>query len=85
LGTTFSFALNERAQVTFAFTQRASGRRVTRVAISFRGHADTNKVFFDGAISRSRELAAGRYTLIIAATATGLGSKRGQLSFTIVR
>jgi hypothetical protein len=28
VGTTFSFALNERAMVTFAFTQQASGRKV---------------------------------------------------------
>jgi YVTN family beta-propeller protein len=38
LGTTFSFALNERARVSFAFTQRAAGRKIKGRCV-----AQTNK------------------------------------------
>lgn len=34
VGTTFSFSLNERASVTFTFTQRASGHRVGRRCVA---------------------------------------------------
>jgi hypothetical protein len=107
VGTTFSFTLNERATVRFAFTQLVGGRKlggrcvaqtkanrrkaacrrpVTRGALSFTGHAGTNKVAFQGRISRSKKLPPGTYTLSIVATnAAAQRSNPAQLTFTIVR
>ncbi|HEX5853605.1 MAG TPA: Ig-like domain-containing protein [Solirubrobacteraceae bacterium] len=107
VGTIFSFDLTESASVTFAFTQRASGRKikgkcvaqtkanrhshscnrtVTRGKLVFTGQPGTNKVSFQGRISRSKKLPPGPYTLIITATnAAGQRSSPKQLSFTIVR
>jgi hypothetical protein len=107
VGTTFSFSLNEKATVSFSFTQRVGGRKVkgkcvaqnnknrrkgacrrivTAASLSFTGHSATNKVLFQGAVSRSKKLAPGRYTLVITATnATGQKSTPQSLSFTIVK
>ncbi|MGD0455151.1 MAG: hypothetical protein ABSB69_16300, partial [Solirubrobacteraceae bacterium] len=61
-------------------------RTVTRGALSFTGHAGTNKVFFEGRISHSVKLRPGTYTLVIAATnAAGQRSPSRQLTFTIVK
>jgi streptogramin lyase len=107
VGSTFSFALNEQASVSFSFTQRIAGRKVghkcvakshknakrkacqrtvTVGRLSFTGHVGTNKVVFQGRISRSKKLKPGRYTLIITATnSAGVRSAPKSLSFTIVR
>ncbi len=85
IGTTFSFALNEPAGVTFGFTQQVDGRRVGAGPLSFTGHAGTNKVFFEGLLSRRNKLRPGRYTLIISATRTGQLARSRPLSFTIVK
>ena len=70
-------------------TQNRRGRTCTRVvdagSLSFTGHAATNKVFFEGLLSRHRRLSAASYTLIIVATNAGLRSRPQRLSFTIVR
>ena len=106
VGTTFSFTLNQRARVSFGFTQQVGGRivgrrcvapnahnrrgracerTVTAGILSFTGHAGTNKVFFEGALSRSKKLTRGRYTLIIIATNAGQRSRPQRLGFTIVK
>jgi DNA-binding beta-propeller fold protein YncE len=65
---------------------RASCRRtVTAGTLSFAGHSGTNKVVFQGRISRSRKLKPGRYTLVMTATNfAGARSAPVSLSFTIV-
>ena len=106
LGTTFSFALNELASVTFEFTESASGRKVgktclaqteknrkkrrcTRTVVAgmltLPAHEGTNKVHFDGRISKHKKLKPGRYTLLVTATASDEHSTPGTLHFTIVR
>ena len=107
VGTTFSFVLNEKAKVSFRFTQSARGRRVghrcvaqtkgnrhrrsctrtlTAGLLAFAGHVGTNRVAFQGRVSRTKKLRTGRYTLIITATDTaGRRSAPVSLSFTIVR
>jgi DNA-binding beta-propeller fold protein YncE len=107
VGTTFSLSLNERASVSFTFTQQVSGRRVGHRCVaqtnknrrkracklsvmagtlSFAGHAGTNKVAFQGRLSRSRKLKPGTYTLTItAANSAGARSAPASLRFTIVR
>jgi Bacterial Ig domain len=104
LGTTFSFALNVAARVTFQFTQPASGRKVgkkcvaqtkknknkrrcTRTVIAgtltFSAHAGTNKVRFQGLISKHKRLRPGSYTLLVTAAASGKHSTTRTLHFTI--
>jgi Galactose oxidase, central domain/Kelch motif len=64
----------------------ACERTVTRGTLAFTGHAGTNKVAFQGRISRSKKLRLGTYTLIITATNTaGQRSTPKQLTFTIVK
>jgi hypothetical protein len=66
--------------------KRACKRTVTRGILSFTGHAGTNKVSFQGRLSRTKKLAPGTYTLVtIATTATGRRSQPKSLSFTIVK
>jgi hypothetical protein len=104
LGTTFSFALNEPASVTFRFTKRTGGRKVgkscvaqtkknknkrrcTRTVIAgtltFSAHAGTNKVRFQGLISKHKRLRPGSYTLLVTAAASGKHSTTRTLHFTI--
>jgi hypothetical protein len=66
--------------------KRACKRTVTRGTLSFTGHSGTNKISFQGRISRSRKLGLGSYTLVITATnAAKQRSPAKQLSFTVVR
>ena len=82
-GTTFSFSLNEQATVTFSFAQRAGGRKAG--TLTFSGHSGTNKVAFQGRITRAQKLKPGRYTVTITATnSAGMSSAPASLSFTIV-
>jgi hypothetical protein len=60
-------------------------RTVTVGRLSFTGHSATNKVVFQGRISRSKTLKPGRYTLIITATNSSGASAPQKLSFTIVQ
>ena len=60
-------------------------RTVVAGTLSFSGHSATNKILFQGRISRTRMLAPGRYRLLITATnAAGVASAPASLSFTIV-
>jgi hypothetical protein len=83
VGTTFKFKLDRAATALFTFTQSRTGRKVG--TISLPAHAGTNKVRFQGRLSRSKKLKPGRYTLTLTATSSGLRSASRSLSFTIVR
>jgi hypothetical protein len=106
LGTTFSFSLNEPAEVTFTFTAPAGGRKagktcvaqtkknkkkhrctrtVTAGTLTFSAHAGTNKVRFEGLISKHKKLGPGSYTLLVTATASGKHSPTSTLHFKIVK
>jgi hypothetical protein len=65
--------------------KRRCTRRVVAGALGFSAHAGTNKVRFQGRISRRKKLAPGTYTLIATATAAGLRSRAATLTFTIAR
>ena len=62
-------------------------RRCTRTVIAgtltFSAHAGTNKVRFEGRISKHKKLKPGSYTLLVTATASGKHSTTGTLHFTI--
>jgi hypothetical protein len=60
-------------------------RRVMAGALSFPAHAGTNKVAFEGCISRSKCLKPGPYTLTVSATNSAGVSTPRQLTFTIVK
>jgi hypothetical protein len=65
---------------------RRCGLTVPRGTLSFRGHRGKNRFPFRGAISRSKKLKPGTYTLTITATnASGQHSKPRSLIFTIVK
>ncbi len=64
----------------------ACERTVTAGALSFTGHSGTNKLVFQGRVSRSKKLKQGRYTLLVTATnSNGARSTSKSLSFTIVK
>ena len=61
-------------------------RTLTIGTLGFAAHAGTNEVRFQGRVSRTRRLKAGRYTLVITATSpSGARSLPQPLSFTIVK
>jgi len=71
-----------------AQTRRNKGkRRCTRTvpagALTFSAHAGTNKVRFDGLISKHKKLRSGAYTLLATASASGRQSATSTLRFTI--
>jgi hypothetical protein len=64
---------------------RSCKRTVTRAVLAFGGHPGTNRISFQGRLSRSVKLGSGRYTLVVTATNTaGQRSRTRTLSFTIV-
>ncbi len=66
--------------------RKACQRTLTVGTFAFAGHGGTNKVVFQGRISRTRTLKPGRYTLLItAANAAGGRSAPAALTFTIVK
>jgi hypothetical protein len=106
VGTTFSFKLDQAAQVTFTFTKPAPGRKVGKRCVAqtpknkhkhrckrtvsagvltFAAHAGTNKLRFQGLISKRKKLKPGSYKLLVVATVAGKRSRTGTLSFTIAR
>ncbi len=89
LGTTLSFKLNTKAAVSLAFTRRGSGPKSKRsgavATLSFTGHPGTDRVVFQGRISRHKKLRPGQYKLTATASVGGSRSKPRSLSFTIVR
>ncbi len=88
LGTVFTFKLNGRARVRFAFARRKGrkGKRFRKAgALVFAGHRGRNRVRFQGRISRRKKLKPGRYRLTAVARSGGARSKPRSLRFTIVR
>ena len=66
--------------------RRACKRTVTDGTLSFAGHSGTNKILFEGRISRRKKLKPGRYTVVIEATnPAGERATPQKLSFTIVK
>jgi len=66
--------------------KQACKRAVVRGTLTFTGHAGTNKVAFQGRISRTKKLLPGKYALVITATnAAGQRSSAKPLTFTIVK
>jgi hypothetical protein len=89
-GTTLSFSLNVAAGVRLAFAQRVGrpGGHATylqRGALALQGHPGTDRVAFDGRLSRRRRLAPGAYRLTVTATNATGHSRAITLAFTIVR
>jgi hypothetical protein len=83
VGTTFAFGLSATAKVTFAFRQRAGTQSVLRGTLSFAGHAGTDRLFFQGRLSRTKKLKNGRYTVTITAVNNTGSSRPATLTFTI--
>jgi hypothetical protein len=83
VGTTISFRLSAAARATLAFSQPKSGRKVGSLTI--KAHAGTNRLRFQGQLSRRRSLKPGRYTLTVTAfDRAGDKSRPGSLSFTVL-
>jgi hypothetical protein len=57
---------------------------VTAGTLSFTGHTGTDKIIFQGRLSRTKKLKPGRYTLVIEATNSTGHSAPARLTFTIV-
>ena len=64
---------------------KACKRTITAATLKLSGHTGTNRVAFQGRLTRSRRLQLGRYTLIIAAANVAGKSATKRLTFTIVR
>jgi hypothetical protein len=65
--------------------KRSCKRSLVAGALTLGGHAGTDKVAFQGRLTRSRKLAPGSYTVtIVAADAAGRRSQARSLRFTIV-
>ena len=74
------------AQTRSNRTKRRCTRSVARGTLSLAAHAGTNKVAFQGRLTRARKLGAGTYTVLVSATNSArLHSATRRLSFTIVR
>jgi hypothetical protein len=74
------------AQTRHNRRNRACKRTLTAGTLSFTGHPGTNRVAFQGRISRTNKLKPGRYTLTITATnSAGQRSNPQTLTFKIVR
>ena len=63
--------------------RRHCTRTVIAGTLTFSAHAGTNKVRFEGPLSKHKKLKPGGYTLHITATASGKHSKPATLRFTI--
>jgi outer membrane protein assembly factor BamB len=73
-----------KARRSVAIDSVASCSRVVVAGtLAFTGHAGLNSVYFEGRISRQKKLLAGRYTLVITASAAGQSSAPQRLQFTI--
>jgi hypothetical protein len=85
IGTTFTFVLRVSSRVHLSFSQMVHGHTVPAGVLSFAGHSGTNKIAFQGRMSRSKRLESGNYKLTITATnAAGQRSVSRPLTFVIV-
>jgi hypothetical protein len=86
VGTTYSFKLNRPAHVALQFSRSAHGRAARAGRVRLSGRAGSNRIRFQGHISRTKRLRPGRYTLQVTATDDGGQRSRSRtLKFTIVR
>ncbi len=60
-------------------------RTIAAGTLSLAGHSGTNRVRFQGRLSRTKRLKPGAYTVSVTATASGLRSVSRSLTFTIVK
>jgi hypothetical protein len=58
-------------------------RNVAAGTLTLSGHSGTNRIKFQGRLSRTKKLRPGSYTVAVTATASGLKSAARSLSFTI--
>lgn len=63
--------------------RKSCKRTVTAGTLFFTGHTGTNRVVFQGRISRSKKLKPGRYTAVVTAAASGERSGPKKLPFRI--
>jgi hypothetical protein len=83
-GATISFKLAAAARARLAFSQSGSGRRVGSLTI--KAHGGTNRLRFNGRLSRRRSLKPGRYALTITALdPVGNRSCARTVGFTLLR
>ena len=67
-------------------SRRPCKRAVTVGALTFaRAHVGTDRIAFQGRLSHSKKLRAGRYTLAITATNTSGRATGRNVTFTIVK
>ncbi|HUA73367.1 MAG TPA: hypothetical protein VL988_01255 [Solirubrobacteraceae bacterium] len=65
--------------------KRRCARTIVAGTLVFSAHAGTNKVRFQGLISKRRKLKPGSYRLLVSASDAGQRSRTATLGFTIVR
>ncbi len=92
MGATLSFSLNVAASVRLSFSQlvrshggRGRSRNVVRGSLVLGAHAGSDRISFDGRLSRTRRLPRGNYSLSIVATDVTGSSRPVVLRFTILR
>ncbi len=82
VGTAFTFAVNQPASVKLVFKQHNKVKGV----LSLSANAGTDRITFQGRLSRTKRLAPGSYSVTITGTnADGVTSASKTLSFTIVK
>lgn len=82
-GTTFTFTLNEPARVTLTFVRTSPSR--VRQQLTVTAHRGQNQLSFQGHLSSTKRLPAGRYTVTFSAVnAQGKSTRPQSLTFTIL-
>jgi hypothetical protein len=91
-GATVSFSLNVAASVKLAFSERVGARRnrrapryASRGALVLSAHAGSDRIDFQGWLSRAHRLAPGSYRVTLTATNVTGTSQPTTLAFTVVR
>jgi hypothetical protein len=86
VGTAISFTLDQPATVTLRFSRTGPGQRGRADELRMSADAGSNRLRFQGRLSRRRVLRAGRYALLLMAVNTnGQRATAGPLHFTIVK
>ena len=67
-GTVISLRLSEAARVTYSFRRRTGRRYLRAGTLKLAGRAGTNRLRFQGRLTRRRSLRPGTYRLIVVAT-----------------
>jgi hypothetical protein len=90
VGTTFSLGLDQSARLSLRFTHKVVRRKkrltVSAGSLDVSGRQGTNRIRFQGRLSRTRRLKPGRYAVqVVATNATGQRTVSSRLRFTIVK